>query len=148
MTISPQEIPLSALSMFLFQRQEFFKNYLARVPTTPCDERTMEMRDEALSNASAQDMVTSGYQVSDLDDFEFFWETDQLDVDADLIPGIDTPVSPTAFDLHLGDGRYSRKLHSARQRRWAEELSCKNSCLRETDTTSCNAGKPFFWNKK
>ena len=116
MTISPQEFLLSALTMLLFQRQEFLKSYLARVPTTPYDEGTMGMRDEVLSNASAQDMVTSGYQVSDLDDFELFWESDQLDVDADFIPGIDTPISPTAFDLHLGDGRFSRNLHSARQR--------------------------------
>ena len=47
---------------------------------------------------------TSGYQVSaDLDDVEFYWENDQLDVDAVFRPGIDTPFSTTAFDdLEIG----------------------------------------------
>ena len=49
-------------------------------------------------------MDTSGYQVSaDLDDVEFYWENDQLAVDAVFRPGIDTPFSPTAFDdLEMG----------------------------------------------
>ena len=62
------------------------------------------MRDEVLSSVGAQDMDTSGYQVSaDLDDVEFYWENDQLDIDAVFRPGIDTPFSPTAFDnLDMG----------------------------------------------
>ena len=61
------------------------------------------MRNELLSSVGAQDMDTSGYQVSDLDDVEFYWEKDQLDVDAVFRPGIDTPFSPTAFDdLEMG----------------------------------------------
>ena len=43
-------------------------------------------------------MDTSGYRASDLDDIDFFWEIDQLDLDAVFRPGIDTPFSPTAFD--------------------------------------------------
>ena len=40
---------------------------------------------------------------ADLDDVDFYWENDQLDVDAVFRPGIDTPVSPTAFDdLEMG----------------------------------------------
>ena len=63
------------------------------------------MRDEVLSSVGAQEgLDTSGYQVSaELNDFEFYWENDQLVVDADFIPGIDTPFSPTAFDdLEMG----------------------------------------------
>ena len=48
---------------------------------------------------------TSGYLISsaDLDDVEFYWENDQLDVDAVFIPGIDTPFSQKAFDdLEIG----------------------------------------------
>ena len=57
------------------------------------------MRDEVLSSVGAQDIDTSGYEVSaDLDDVEFYWENDQLDVDAVFRPSIDTPFSPTAFD--------------------------------------------------
>ena len=49
-------------------------------------------------------MNTSGYQVSaDLDDVDFYFEKDQLDVNAVFRPGIDTPFSPTAFDdLEMG----------------------------------------------
>ena len=55
----------------------------------------MEMRDEVLSNVGAQDMDTSGYQMSDLDDVEFYSENDQLDVDAVSRQGIDTHFSPS-----------------------------------------------------
>ena len=42
---------------------------------------------------------------ADLDDVEFYWENDQLDVDAVFRPGIVAPFSPTAFDdLDMGGG--------------------------------------------
>ena len=48
-------------------------------------------------------MDTSGYQVSELADVEFYCENDQLDVGVVHRPGTDTPFSPTAFDdLELG----------------------------------------------
>ena len=44
-------------------------------------------------------MDTGGYKVSvDLDVAKFYWENDQLDVDAVFRPGIDIPSSPAAFD--------------------------------------------------
>ena len=73
-TISSQEIPLAAWSLLLSQRQDFLNNHLPRVPITPNQQGTMEMRDEVLSSVGAQDMETSGYQVSDLDDMEFYLE--------------------------------------------------------------------------
>ena len=80
MTKSSQEIPLAAWSLLLSQRQQFLNNHLARIPVTPNQPRAHEMRDEVLS--SEQNMDTSAYQVSaDLDDVEFHWENDQLDVD-------------------------------------------------------------------
>ena len=104
-TISSQEIPLAAWQLLLSQRQNFLNNHLARVPITPNQEGTMEMRDEVLSSVGAQDLDTSSYQVSDLEDIEFNWENDQLDLDAVFRPGIDTPFSPTVFDdLLMGDG--------------------------------------------
>ena len=55
------------------------------------------------SIVGAQKMDTSGYQVSDLDDVEFHWENDQLDVDAFFRPGVDTPFSPSNFnDSEMG----------------------------------------------
>ena len=65
----------------------------------------MEMRDEVLSSVVAQDLDTSSYQVSDLEDVEFNWENSQLDMDAVFRPGIGTPFSPTTFDnLLMCDG--------------------------------------------
>ena len=64
---------------------------------------TMEMRDKILSSVGAQDVDTSGYQVLDLDDVEFYREKDQLDIGAVFGPGVNTPFSPTAFDdLKMG----------------------------------------------
>ena len=106
-TISFQKVPLAVWSLWLSQRQQFLNNHLARVPVTPNQQGTHEMRDGVLSSVRAQDMDTSGYQVSaaDLDDVEFYWElnVDQLNVDVVLRPGLATPFSPTAFDnLKMG----------------------------------------------
>ena len=98
LTISSQEIPLAAWQLLLSQRQVFLNNHLPRVPVTENQEGTMEMRDEVLSSVGAQDLDTSSYQVSDLEDIEFNWENSQLDIDAVFRPGIDTPFSPSTFD--------------------------------------------------
>ena len=58
----------------------------------------MEMRDEVLSSVGAEELDTSSYQVSDLEDIEFKWENSPLDMDTMFRPGIDTPLSPTTFD--------------------------------------------------
>ena len=42
---------------------------------------------------------------ADLDDVEFYWEKDQLDINAVFRPGVDTLFSQTAFDdLEMGGG--------------------------------------------
>ena len=106
MTLSSQEIPLAAWSLLLSQRQQFLSNHLARVPVTFNRQGLHEMRDEILSSVGSQDMDTSGYQMfADLDALQFYWENDQLDVDAVFQPVIDTRFSPTAFDdLEMGGG--------------------------------------------
>ena len=102
-TINSHEIPLAAWQLLLSQRQDFLNNHLARVPITPKQEGTMDMRDEVLSNVGAQDLDTSSYQVSDPEDMKFNWENSQLDMDAVFRPGRDTPFSPTTFDdLSMG----------------------------------------------
>ena len=104
-TISSQEIPLAAWQLFLSQRPDFLNNHLARVPITPNQEGTLEMREEVLSSVGAQDLDTSSYQVSDLEDIEFDWENSLLDIYSVFRPGIDTPFSSTVFDVFLmGDG--------------------------------------------
>ena len=100
MTKFSQEILMAAWSLLLSQRQQFFNNHLARVTVTPNQQGAHEMRDEVLSSVRAQEgLDTSGLQVyADLDDVEFYWENDQLDVHAVFRSGYDTPFSPTAFD--------------------------------------------------
>ena len=103
-TISSQEIPLAAWQLLLFQRQDFMNNHLTRVPITPNQEGTMEMRDEVLSSVGAQDLDTSSHQVSDLEYIDFNWENSQLDMDAVFRPGIDTAFSPITFDVLSMEG--------------------------------------------
>ena len=104
-TISSKEIPLAAWQLLLSRSQDFLNNHLARVPITPNQEGTLEVRDEVLSSVGAEDLDTSSYQVSVLEDLEFNREDSQLDMDAVFRPGIDTPFSPTTFDdLLMGDG--------------------------------------------
>ena len=98
LTTRSQEVPLAARQLLLSQRQEFLNNHVPRVPITHNQEGTMEMRDEVLSSVGAQDLDTSSYQVSDIEDIQFNWENSQLDMDAVFRRGIDTPFSPTTFD--------------------------------------------------
>ena len=81
-TISSLEIPLAAWSLLLSQRQEFLDNHLPRVPLTPNQQGTFEMREEVLSSVGAQDTDTSGYELSDLENIEFNWEDPAVDVDS------------------------------------------------------------------
>ena len=67
-TISSEETPLGAWQLLLCQRQDFLDNHLPRVSITENHEGTIEMRDEVLSSVGAQDLDTSNYQVSDLED--------------------------------------------------------------------------------
>ena len=104
-TMSSQEILLAAWQLLLPKRQDFLNNKLAQVQITPNQEGTIEMGEEVLSSVGAQDLHTSSYQVSDLEEIEFNWEDSQLDMDAVLRQGIDTSFSPTTIDdLLMGDG--------------------------------------------
>ena len=85
-TISSQELPLAAWQLLLSQRQDFLNNHLARVPITPNQQETFEMREEVLSSVGAQDLYTSSYHLSDLEDIDFNWEDSQLDMDAVFRP--------------------------------------------------------------
>ena len=81
LTISSLEIPLAAWSLLLSQRQEFLNNHLPRVPITPNQQGTFEMRGEVLSSVGAQNNDTSGYELSDLEDIEFSWEYPAVDME-------------------------------------------------------------------
>ena len=91
---------LAAWQLLFSQRQEFLDNHLPRVPITPNQQGTFEMREEKLYSVGAQDLDTSSFQMTDLEDIEFKWENSQLD--SVFRPGIDTPFSPTTFhDLSM-----------------------------------------------
>ena len=73
-TISSQEIPLAAWQLLLSQKQDFLDNHLSRVPITPNQQGTFEMRDEVLSSVGAQDLDTSSYELTNPEDIKFNWE--------------------------------------------------------------------------
>ena len=98
LTISYLEIPLAARSLLLSQRQDFLNNHLPRIPITPNQLGTFDMREEVLSSVGAQDTDTRGHELSDLEDIEFRWEDPAVDMDSVYRPGIDTPFSPSIFD--------------------------------------------------
>ena len=63
----------------------------------------MEMMDDVLSSVGAQDIDTSGYQVSDLEDIECHWEDPDFNMNAVFRPGVDTSVSLSTFnDFEIG----------------------------------------------
>ena len=96
------------------------------------------MRDEVLSSVGAQEgLDTSRYQVSaDLDDVDFHWESNQLEVYVVFRPRIDTVFSPTAFDaLEMGGSAENPILLD-------EEEDKKNSPLTTTPVTERPARPP------
>ena len=61
-------------------------------------------------------MDTSGYQLFDLDNLDFYWKNNALDVDVFFGRGIDTPFSPLAFDdLEMGGSAESPLLLDEKQ---------------------------------
>ena len=103
-TISSQEIPLAAWQLLLSPSQDFLDNHLPQISITQKKEGTMGMRDEVLSSVGAQDVDTSSYQLTDLEDIEFNWDNPQLDMDTVFWPGLHTPFPPTTFDDLSMDG--------------------------------------------
>ena len=82
----------------------FLNNHLTRTPINPKQQGLHEIGEEVLSSVGAQDMNTSGYELSDLDDIAFFWEKFQVELDAVFRPWIDTLFSPTNFnDFEMGE---------------------------------------------
>ena len=100
MTKCSQDSHLAASSLLLSQTEELLNNHLAQVLVTLNQQGTHEVKSELLSSARSQGKDISGYQVSDLDDVEIYWENDQQekDVDAVFTTGIHTLFSGTMCD--------------------------------------------------
>ena len=118
LAISSQEIPLAARQLLLSQKQDCLDNPLPRVPITRNQEGTMGMRDEVLSSVGAQNLDTSSYQVSDLEDIEFNWENSQMDMDAVFGQGIDTPFSRKTFDDLSMEGSFENRILLEEEEDW------------------------------
>ena len=71
---------------------------MPRVPITPNQQGTAEMRKEVLSSVGVQDTDTRGYELSDLENIEFSWEDLAVNIDNVYRPAIDTPFSASIFD--------------------------------------------------
>ena len=93
-------------------------------------------------------MDTREYQVSaDLDDFFFYWENDQLDVDAVFRPGIDTNFSTTAFDhLEKGGSAKNHILHDEEEDK-EDSPPTTTTPVSERPTRPFIAEKSSIWNK-
>ena len=104
----------------------------------------MELRDEVLSSVGAQDLDTSSYQVSDLEDIEFNWENSQLEMDAVFRPDIDTPFSPTKFDDLSMEGSVENPivLDEEEDKENAPPPSTSES-VRPTDPPMLQRSRPF-----
>ena len=146
MTLSSHENPPAAWSLLLSQRQDSFNNHLLRFPITPNQQGAMERRYEVLSNVGAQDINISVYHVSDLDDIDFHWENDRLNVDAVSRPGNDTPFSQQRLTTSRWDDQQKTWFWSTK-RRIRRSLLQQHTRLWETDTTSCPAEKPSNWQR-
>ena len=98
MTIFSQENAMTAWSLLLSQRQVFFEKSSSASSIYP--QQGWDYGDEGRTAliVGAQDMDTSGCEVSDLSDVAFYWENDQLDVDVVFRPSIDTPFSASTFN--------------------------------------------------
>ena len=145
LTISSQEITLAAWQLLLSQRQDFLDNHLPRVPITQNQQGTTETRDEVLSSVGAQDLDTSSYQVSDLEDIDFNWENSQLDLDAVFRPGIDTPFSPTTLDDLLMEGSVENPilLDEEEDKEKAPPPPSTPESVRPTEPTSWQKSRAF-----
>ena len=106
----------------------------------------MEMMDEVLSSVGAQDMDTSGYQVSDLEDIECHWESPDFNMNAVFRPGVDTSVSPSTFnDFEICSVTENPfRIHEEQH----EENSSfsNNSSLQETSPIPCVDETSPLWN--
>ena len=87
---------LGCLAIAVVSKATILDNHLRRFHINPNQQGTFEMREEVPSTVGAQDLDTSSYQLTDLEDIEFNWENSQLD--SVFKQGIDTPFSPTTFD--------------------------------------------------
>ena len=71
---------------------------MAQVQITRNQQGTFEMKEEVLASAGAQDIDTSGYELSNSEQIDVFWENPQVEWEAVFKSEIDASFSPTVFN--------------------------------------------------
>ena len=106
------------------------------------------MRDEVLSSVRAQDLDTSSYQLTNLEDIEFNWESSQLG--SLFRPGIDTPFSPTTFDDLSMEGSFENPivLDEEEDKENAPPAPSTAESVRPTEPPRLLRSRPFGTRKK
>ena len=145
LTISSQENPLAAWNLLFSQKQQFLDIHLARVPVTPKEHGSEEMRDDVHSSVVAQDLDKSGYEVSaDPEEADFYSENNQLHVDAVFRPGLDIPFSTTAFDdLEMGGSAENPTLLDEEESKENSPSPTTPVCDRPTRPPALSRSRPF-----
>ena len=117
-----------------------------RVPVSPNQQGSHKMRDKVLSSVGSQDIATSGHQVSDLDEVDFYWENAPLDVDAVFRPGNITLFSPTTWDdLEMGGSAENPILLDEEEDK--ENPSPTTPVCERPTRPHCIAENSSIWNK-
>ena len=105
----------------------------------------MEMRDEVLFSVGAQDLDTSSYQVSNLEDIEFNWENSQLDMDSVFRPGIDTPFLQQHLTIYRWEDQLKTPLSwmKSKTRRILFVYSIDSGVVRPTEPPRLQKSHPL-----
>ena len=103
------------------------------------------MKEVVFASAGAQDMDTSGYELSDLVNIAFVWKNPQIELDAVSRPGMSTPFSPTAFnDLEKGERGSLKNPIVVDEVEDKEKTVLQNSCVWASHGISHVAQKSFY----
>ena len=101
----------SSLELVVVPKTIFFGQSFGPDPIHSQPGRTFQRKKEVPDRAGAQDMDNCGYDLSDLDYIELFWEKPLVEMGTVFALGIDTLFSPTAFDgLETGRSSENRML--------------------------------------
>ena len=98
-TISLKKSPPVAWNLLLQQTHDILSHHLVRIPITPTQQVTHAIRDEVFSTVRAQEMNTSGYQVSYMEEIEGHWEDLDLNMYAVFRLAMNYPFSHSNFNV-------------------------------------------------
>ena len=120
-------------------------NQLAQMLIALIRHGSYEMKEEVLTSAGAQNLDTSGFKLSDLQDTEFCWENPQLELHAVFTAGIDTCFSRTVFnELEMGEEGSSKHLNVLGEEEDKDDAPPKSpKSERPTESTRLLRSCPF-----